>query len=184
MKSFPAFGRLVRSRNGETLWEYGTPFLQARLPATQTPPGLTNLPEVDTDGPGYRLLVPKPSYRLGAAVLRSFQQRSLEEAGQVEALAWLCYGADGWRMKVPAQKGSRSRVRADGIRAADRVVIEIHSHCLLDAYFSTTDDRDEIDGFIYGVMGAIWDLAPQLQFRIGHAGHFLGVMAHELFAFD
>lgn len=53
------------------------------------------------------------------------------------------------------------------------VVLELHSHHTMDAYFSPRDNRDEQGGRLYGVIGHIDRKNPELALRLGMFGHWL-----------
>lgn len=60
-------------------------------------------------------------------------------------------------------------------------VLEIHSHNTMEAYFSPTDNFDEINPLIYGVVGRL-DKSPTLLFRVGLNGYYQELPATHLFA--
>jgi PRTRC genetic system protein A len=53
------------------------------------------------------------------------------------------------------------------------VVAELHSHNTMGAFFSPTDDGDELGGRFYGVMGRLERANPELALRLGIYGHWL-----------
>lgn len=78
----------------------------------------------------------------------------------------------GWRVTRPDQRGHWSRVGYDEQDQHD-IMLEIHSHNTLPAFFSTTDDRDEQGGRFYGVIGKLDQERPQLVLRLGLYGHWI-----------
>src|SRR5262249_26982287 len=111
--------------------------------------------------------------------------RQAERGGHpIEILFHLEWAAGQWLLHVPPQEGSASHVRPleDGADSSyARVLIEVHSHHGMDAYWSETDNRDERSGFrLYGVLGRIFT-HPVLRVRVGMHGHFLQVPAAQIF---
>lgn len=88
--------------------------------------------------------------------------------------------AEGWTVTRPAQEQSRVRV---GYRAETAgVVLDLHSHNRMSAFFSGTDDRDEQGGRFYAVIGRLDRPRPELVLRLGLYGHWLAnVPARTLF---
>jgi len=61
-----------------------------------------------------------------------------------------------------------------------RLVATIHSHNSLPAFFSATDDQDELYTGIFGVVGKI-DSKPEAKFRVGMEGNFSPISFYYLF---
>jgi len=77
----------------------------------------------------------------------------------------------GWTVTRPEQAQSWARV---GYRHDPTgVVLDLHSHHTMPAFFSATDDGDEKGGRFYAVMGHIDQPQPQLILRLGLYGHWL-----------
>ena len=85
----------------------------------------------------------------------------------------------GYVLRVPPQRVSRCAL---AYRPADNVALEIHSHHLLPARFSATDDRDEQGLRLYGVVGRLDRDLPEVSLRVGAYGHFLTVPFGAIFA--
>ena len=75
--------------------------------------------------------------------------------------------ATGWW--CPRRPGLRTRL---AYVPPAGVVAEFHSHGGSRAFFSATDDRDEQGFRIYGVVGRLDALQPELSLRVGVYGHF------------
>ena len=73
------------------------------------------------------------------------------------------------RLVAPAQVGTAASL---AYRPPAGVVAEFHSHGSSSAFFSATDDRDEQGFRIYGVVGRLDALRPELRLRVGVYGHF------------
>ena len=83
-----------------------------------------------------------------------------------------------YRTVVPAQAGSAGSLRYTPPKG---VILEVHSHCRMNAFFSDTDDSDEQGFHIYGVVGRIDRERPQLSLRVGVYGHFAPVRWEQVF---
>ena len=83
-------------------------------------------------------------------------------------------GWDGrsYRLVAPPQAGTGTRVKY--VPPAG-VVAEFHSHGGSRAFFSATDDRDEQGFRVYGVVGCLDAIQPELSLRVGVYGHFAPV---------
>jgi len=80
--------------------------------------------------------------------------------------------ARGWHVTWPEQAQSRVRVGYSDPNQAN-IIVELHSHNTMPAYFSPTDDRDEQGGRFYAVMGHVDQPYPELTLRLGMYGHWL-----------
>ena len=83
-----------------------------------------------------------------------------------------------YRLVVPPQAGTATRL---AYRPLAGVVAEFHSHGSSRAFFSATDDRDEQGFRIYGVVGRLDALRPELRLRVGVYGHFAPVDWSQVF---
>jgi len=76
-----------------------------------------------------------------------------------------------WLVLRPQQSRSSHSVRFE----ADMdpwIVVDCHSHNTMRAFWSPTDDDDELDGRFYTVMGRVESPAPQLGVRLGLYGRY------------
>lgn len=79
--------------------------------------------------------------------------------------------AQGWSVTRPEQAQSWARVGYS--HDPTGVVLDLHSHHTMPAFFSATDDGDERGGRFYAVIGHLDRAAPQLILRAGMYGHWL-----------
>lgn len=77
----------------------------------------------------------------------------------------------GWRVAIPRQEASTGQVSYQG-GADPHIILELHSHHGMNAYFSPVDNRDEQGCRFYGVIGHIFD-RPELRLRLGIYGDFV-----------
>jgi PRTRC genetic system protein A len=87
----------------------------------------------------------------------------------VEAMAHILWNAtDGYHIAVPNQTISKAAVSYgnDHIKEGDIIVLDIHSHNTMGAFFSGTDNADDRNGIYYsGVVGKLNMLTPELVWR-------------------
>lgn len=76
----------------------------------------------------------------------------------------------GYRLLVPEQRVSASAVR---YRRLSGVLLELHGHHRLPAFFSAADDADEQGLGLYGVLGRLDRPRPELLLRAGAYGAYL-----------
>ena len=76
------------------------------------------------------------------------------------------------RLVVPPQAGTATSL---AYVPPAGVVAEFHSHGSSRAFFSATDDADELGFRIYGVVGRLDTDRPELSLRVGVYGHFAPV---------
>lgn len=116
----------------------------------------------------YRVLDHAAQAGNGVAVLRPIEQM------------YHFHFIDGqWRVSIPKQDASAARVSYRGGHQAT-VVLDLHSHHNMSAYFSRTDDEDEQGCRFYAVIGRIYS-RPEIRLRLGLYGDFVDLEATELF---
>lgn len=89
------------------------------------------------------------------------------------------FKANGWRVSLPAQSADPGRVGYAGA-AEPSIVMDLHSHHSMSAYFSATDNRDEQGCRFYGVIGNIFD-CPEIDLRLGVWGHYRSISIRTIF---
>ena len=90
-------------------------------------------------------------------------------APDTERFFAVVWDGHAYRLVVPSQQGTGSSLT---YRPPTGVVAEFHSHGRHRAFFSATDDGDEQGFRIYGVVGRLDTLEPELTLRLGIYGHF------------
>lgn len=125
--------------------------------------------------PGIQLLIPRLPAIYLQEVLRQARQARDAQGQQIEQLWYLGWNARSstWWLDSPPQAATPvSVISTAGARYPphQHAVLEIHSHHHLMAYWSPTDDRDELGFRIYGVLGVI-NTNPCIRFRIGLHGY-------------
>ena len=104
--------------------------------------------------------------------------RWLQDAPDTERFFAVRWDGGGYRLVVPPQAGTATRL---AYQPPAGVVAELHSHGTSRSFFSATDDRDEQGFRIYGVVGRLDALRPELRLRVGVYGHFAPVEWSQVF---
>ncbi len=86
-------------------------------------------------------------------------------------------GAAGYAFQVPEQEVTDSRVTYQN---SDNVVLDLHSHAHMPAFFSPQDDTDEVGLRLYGVVGRL-NAAPVVKLRVGVFGYFMSLSWKDVF---
>lgn len=101
-------------------------------------------------------------------------------AGNREILFYLTYN-QGWKLHVPDQQQCGAAVNPIDPYCGADVVLEVHSHHRMKAFFSRQDDLEEQAGFrLYSVIGD-FDRKPTILTRVGVYGHFQMVHSKTVF---
>lgn len=64
---------------------------------------------------------------------------------------------------------------------ASNIVAQIHSHGRMGAFFSTTDNANELEFRLFGVIGRVHKLVPEAIFRLGVYGHHFKLPMNRVF---
>ncbi len=143
--------------------------IEALLPVTES---LTALPGLEAVIPLARLKVG----RVPARWLWSVQQDARRNLA-IETLYQFVHTGD-WRCVKPAQSGTRTTL---GFADEAQAVIDLHSHNILPAFFSATDNADEGGLRFYAVIGRLDTERPELAVRVGVYGQHWVVPALTVF---
>lgn len=113
-------------------------------------------------------------------VMRHFQTK-------LEAMIWILWSAEkGYYLHVPTQQvgAASARYDWDSLPADSEIVVDIHSHADMGAFFSGTDDNDDRIGVRYsGVIGRNSLPDPEMKFRFNFMGSRVDVPLGDLFSF-
>ena len=145
---------------------------------TQVGTFAARVPSDYTARPGFELRVPKAPAALLAEVVEGFKATP-----RIERLANVVYTGGSYEVRWPEQGGSAASVKAVGLLEDDDtfVVVQLHSHGVLPAYFSAQDDSDEVRTGLYGVVGRCHEDVPELVFRFSCGGLYGFTTAGEVF---
>ena len=129
--------------------------------------------------PHFHLKVPRLPGRLLAAVLVDARQARQPDGGLNEALYHFHH--DGARVYVtkPPQQATATGVLGAESNVAG-LLLDLHSHGAMRAFWSATDDADEQGFRAYGVIGRL-DTRPEIRLRLGVYGYRFPLPAAALF---
>lgn len=86
-----------------------------------------------------------------------------------------------YHVSRPAQKTNAARVWSYSSQGYDNVICEIHSHNTMPAFFSPTDDGDELGFRVYAVLGRVLT-KPEIRVRLGLHGDVFPIPAALIFS--
>lgn len=134
---------------------------------------------------GIELDIPLMPGRILTTILEFFRAVYHEKNG-AEAFLQVFYNEedDEFFLHCPKQEVSGALVtfeRDPELEARHILVMDIHSHNSMPAFFSTIDDEDEQEDRLYGVIGCVHQRLPHMAFRLGVAGRFVEMEGSSLF---
>jgi PRTRC genetic system protein A len=100
---------------------------------------------------------------------------------ECEVLLAVSLEPSGYQLLRPAQLVGPASVI---YRPPGDALLQLHSHGAYPARFSRTDDADEQGFGLYGVVGRLGSLRPEVALRVGVYGYFLPVPWEAVFAGD
>ncbi len=86
-------------------------------------------------------------------------------------------GKAGYHFYVPEQERGEANVV---YQMGEEVVLDLHSHAHMPAFFSPKDNTDEVGLKLYGVVGKL-DATPVVRLRVGVYGYFKELTWNEVF---
>ena len=137
---------------------------------------------------GWELTVPRIPVSLLGTAIAFF--RKVYTMHRSEAFVQFFYDTDTneYLLHCPKQSVSGASVKFDRDiefeTSARILVMEIHSHGNMGAFFSGTDDKDEKDDRFYGVVGKVTDFFPQMKLRLSMGGYITEVDIDDIFDID
>ncbi len=128
---------------------------------------------------GFIPVLPKIPAEILTEIISFFRSYVTDESA-AEAMAIICWSKKEGRYEVfvPKQRVTASSVFATTSELADDdciVVMEIHSHNRMNAFFSQTDDDDERATRLYAVVGNLDEIFPKIKVRISVGGKFVNI---------
>jgi PRTRC genetic system protein A len=152
----------------------GTPWWEVMMPLLRYP--VRGLLPVQ---PAFRLLIGRLPESLLAAAYQSALTAREKNGVFREALYSFHVQDKQVRLMRPRQVATPMSVTSAGLDDPT-ILIELHSHGNIPAFWSSTDDHDEQGIRLYGVMGQL-DSMPEIKFRVGVCGHWKPLFVHQLF---
>jgi PRTRC genetic system protein A len=113
--------------------------------------------------------IPRRLYDLSLSALMASSDRE-----QYLAITW----ENEYHLRIPWQERNGASVKYESLPSS---VMDIHSHGRMDAFYSTTDNRDEQGLRLYMVVGRLDTLLPEVELRLGAYGYFAPLSVEEVF---
>ena len=114
--------------------------------------------------------------------------REISRKATLEVLVHLVYDLkiQKYNVIVPKQKVTEMSVEAETEDYPEHVihVMDIHSHNVMEAKFSPIDDGDEKATRLYGVIGRLNRVLPEISLRASNGGKFIELNADEIFDYE
>ena len=131
----------------------------------------------------FELRKQKIPYSIWEEILTHFRKDT-----RTEAIVRILYDdTRGYYLQYPEEENATKAYvsYAFSYVPGEQVVLTIHSHNTMSAFFSKVDDADESVGFgIYGVVGKLDLETPQMRFRVCINGDFLEIPLEQLFEIE
>ena len=140
--------------------------------------------EFDKIERGFKMSLPKIPAHIFSKVMGFF--KSVSDNLHFEALVHILYDTEEkeYLIKVPKQKiscASVDSVTDEPYPERYIHVMDIHSHNIMPAVFSDTDNKDEKETRLYAVAGRFDRTFPEITVRAGCAGKFIPLAPEDVF---
>jgi len=137
------------------------------------------------------LKIPKIDSQYLSDILKLFQRCALISKNGCESISFLRWNqpadddiSEGrYELVLPDREKANSCSVEYVLENQDSILLEIHSHHRMSAFFSSVDDADEKGFRFYGVLGNIFT-DPKCKIRLGLYGDFFSISLNELFDGD
>ena len=127
----------------------------------------------------------KVPYELLDQVEAFFRKVMEVKKSNLEAMIFILWNAEqGYHLFVPDQQVSGASVRYDwdGIPEGSSIVVDIHSHNTMGAFFSGTDNSDDVHGIRFsGVFGKLNEATPMTVWRFNYRDKKYEVKLDDIF---
>lgn len=127
----------------------------------------------------FRLKAPRVPARLLIAVLSDARRARCHKGGLKEVLYHFHHNGNRVRVLKPPQRTTASSIVA-GEGNTTGVILDLHSHGNMGAFWSETDNEDEQGFRIYGVIGRL-ETKPEIRLRLGVYGYWFPIPVSLLF---
>ena len=137
----------------------------------------------DVSSLDFQMKLPKIPFEILAEIIAIFKA----DLGKENIVQIFWNEKDGYYIKQPRFTASKTRVGYENALDPRRIfkrdevlVMTVHSHNTMKAFFSPIDDEDEVTTGLFGVVGRL-DRQAEVAFRAGMEGCFKTLCAASLF---
>lgn len=135
----------------------------------------TKIPGADNIKEGFQMNLPKIPYTMFLQIL-SFFRGVCDRFSNAEAAMQIFWDREKkeYFLYCPTQRVNGSNVnfdRNEQLESQHLLVMDIHSHNTMGAFFSGTDNNDEKETRLFGVIGKVPSQSPEVKFRIACGGN-------------
>lgn len=118
-------------------------------------------------------------------IMSFFSQVITKKGKALEAMIWILWNeAQGYHLHVPNQRVSAASASYDwaSLPVDSSIIVDIHSHGSMSAFFSSTDDNDDNNSIRFsGVIGFNDRPDRVMKFRFNYLGQHFDVKTEDLF---
>lgn len=144
-----------------------------------------SVPMLDKVRVGFIPALPKIPYEILSEIISFFKSYIIENE-EFEALAYIFWSfeREEYFVYIPKQKVSKARVEPECSFIDDEknlLVMQIHSHNTMNAFFSRDDDASELATKLYSVVGRLDKVFPDIRTRISVGGKFVEINPSTVF---
>ena len=146
----------------------------------------SKIAELDIVRAGFHLNLPRlPAAKL-AEIVSFFRRVCVENRFHMEALVNVYWDREDRKyiLHVPKQQATAVSVETDLADCPDEIrylhVMEVHSHNMMSARFSKTDDADEQATRLYMVIGRLDRYYPEIRCRFACGGQHVEIPAEQI----
>ncbi len=173
------FKYLMTAKGVKKVMSNAVGFFVSTVPSTEIIPGL---PEIED---GFVLQIPKIPYVEFEKTI-SFFKKVMEQKDDAEAFLQFFYDAENnkYILYCPDQNVAAASVhylRNQEMEEKYTLVLDIHSHNSMNAFFSSVDDADEKETRFFGVIGKLDTPTPEYKFRVCMSGVYSDIDIFQIF---
>lgn len=134
---------------------------------------------------GFKLNMPKIPYDMLLKTV-TFFRHVMDKFNGSEAIVQFFWDKSNkeYIIHVPEQEvgGASCTYKANKeIESKHLLVLDIHSHNTMSAHFSNTDNNDDKESRVFGVIGKLNEKYPEYKFRVGVCGQYLNIDVEDIF---
>jgi PRTRC genetic system protein A len=140
--------------------------------------------ELDDIEAGFKLAIPKIPGQYLEQIISFFRDYCDKYETEVLMHIYMDTHTNRYILECPYQVVNKHLVNNSNYDPLDpkryKKIMDLHSHNTMEAYFSPTDNADEVNPILFGVIGRL-DREPTMVYRVGVNGYFIELPVTHLF---